>query len=331
MWQWLLVLLSLIIPISSFSASTALGPTSSEEEALLWRESQKAVASSKHQDAVNLLERLVDRYPGSPHFIQAHLLLGKSHYELGEYQAALKPIQFYVSSVQAPIPLAEGKTLLGEAYLKLKKFHEAEILTVELDQKAKKHQLPAAISLYSKILKSEALLGLKNYERALETIDTADLQNESPLKNRSTYVKLKAKIWTCEKYPDAPRMNEGEAKNQLSKRGTCLLESLLLFQKVLSTGDSKFALLSATEVDQSFQRYQNVCSHPPLPSSGKRTAQQMKRYQSELADFLQQECRKQSSTALGLLTEWKTRVFPKMAEFIEPASRTLQHDSPRKL
>ena len=56
--------INLPVVTTSLAVETSNGPTSPQEADILWNDGQKAFEKGQYQDAINDLQRLVDRYPG---------------------------------------------------------------------------------------------------------------------------------------------------------------------------------------------------------------------------------------------------------------------------
>jgi tetratricopeptide (TPR) repeat protein len=329
MWRWRLVLL-ILITHTSFGAPTSLGPTSEEEAATLWREGRLAMDDSRFQDAVNSLERMVARYAGKPGYLEAHLLLGEALLELGKSEMAVVPLKYYITANPNQLNSARARIALGHSYLNLNKLHEAYLVTLELDKMRTRHKLSSDILLETLLIKAQAQLGLKHESKAISALESAEKQlseqNSPQIKGKIYGLQLQLKFSECEQLPSKGNLDEGQIRNQLDRRGTCLLEALLLFHKILKMGDLRSAGIAVNQVNHAFKSYSVSCADPPPPPlAKKRSALETRRYREELTDLLAQECQKKAADALDLLASWKPHLSAPMmvpvTQVIEPLEK----------
>jgi tetratricopeptide (TPR) repeat protein len=337
MWRWLLVPL-ILIPIQiSFSAPTSSGPVSDQESEVLWKESQTAIQESRFQDAANLLHRYVDRYPGKLNYLEAHFHLGKALMEMGNYSLAIPHLKSFIELRSAQAEGVPARLLLIQSYLEEKKYHEAYLGTLEIDQLAKKIKLTSDFLLETLLLKTQALLGLKRETRAWSALESAEKQlsekNSSRVRGKTYGLKLDLKIKTCEELPSKGPLDEGQIRDQLTRRGTCLLEAFLIYQNVLKTGDLRATGTTTTLIQSALKQYAFSCAHPPHPpviQGQPRTPQELERYLSELSDLLMQECRKKVQVASDLFQSWKPTLPPTGIGFYNQVSQSLENFTSRK-
>jgi tetratricopeptide (TPR) repeat protein len=311
----------------SYAAPTSLGPTSQEEAQVLWREGQAAAESSKHQDAVNYLQRLVDRYPGTPGYLKAKYFLGRSYLELDQPKKALIPLKDFISGNGLNLDSAKARTLLGQTYLAVGRFHEAYLTSLELDQIENKIALTSDIILESLLVKAQALLGLKHDSRAVSALEAAEKKltdkNSPQIRGQTYNLKLKLKILHCSQFPGPSPLDEGQIRDQLDRRGTCILEALLLFQKVLATGDLRTAGIATTQINQAYTSYYQSCKTPKItPRTA--TPLEQKRFQAELADRLTQDFKKKSNLSIEFLSSWKAQLPLSAVGAITQVSKNLK-------
>jgi tetratricopeptide (TPR) repeat protein len=338
MWRWpsmrrillpsfSLIALSLILPRGpSYGVPTSLGPTSQEEAQILWQDGQTSYAEARFQDTVNQLSRYVDRYPGNPGFLEAYFLLGRSYFELKRFKEALKTFQYYITSKGITPASAEANVWVGRSYLELGKFQEALQVSIELDQL---QSLPPEIILWKLLIKSRALLSLGHEAKASNTINIAEHEisetTSKALIGHINTLKLQAKTMSCARLKALAPLDETQALSLIERRGTCLLEALLTFNKILKTEDPTSAAEAATHLNKAFEAYKKACIHPPLPKpihGHTRTFKEMKSYRAELAELLLKNYRENSLHAFTLLNSWKPpTTSPAYDSFLRVSSR----------
>lgn len=322
MWRWLLINL-IFIPNVCVSAPTSAGAVSSEESQILWNDGSKAYSIGQYQDAVNSLERYVARYPGSPHYFQSQLLLGKSWFELNRPKDAERILKDFLNSPSPLVDQAEAKIYLGLSHIQLNKFQEALLLSKEIEQIQKKTSLPSPFIIQSLLLKAKALAGLHHTPKALQAMDSAgELLEKEPnqkLFGQLLIFQLQLKLHDCFRYPSYSPLDEGQIRNQIEQKGVCLLEGLLIYRKLLKNGEIQSLALADNEMIDAFHNYNLTCSHPLSKQNFKKTKltpQEMKNYQRELTDRVLQDCKEKWISALGLLKSWQDHLSP-------PSSRSL--------
>lgn len=348
MWQWLLLLALSLSPIfshPSLGAPTYVGPASDKEAVILWHEGQMSLGASRYQDAVNALQRYVDRYPGQAHYLKAHLLLGQAYLELGMTQKAIPLLESCVTASKVPLELGlHCRIELAKSYIRLKKFHEAILLiTRQTAQQALsiESSLPW-ISHQLALLQVQALLGLDQEGNALKVWDSKlkRLPMNTPLQitSQASLLHLQLKIKECDHLPSTKPflvplhlpvpLNEAQVQNQLERKGTCLLETLLPFQKLLTERDLKTANQGADELSLTFQNYLQLCTSPPaslIQVSNEMSTVQRQKYLAELTDSLIERCRMKTEEALRQLTSWTSTLPASMKTPLTRVTHALEH------
>jgi tetratricopeptide (TPR) repeat protein len=318
MWLWLSAALILFPSYNSMGAPTSLGPTSKGEAQLLLKEGRAALRDARYQDAENYLKRLVDRYPGDQGYLEAHNLLGTALVRADKPKEAVPLLKDYISATGANPESAKARLLLGHAFLDLNQYEEAHLIALEIEIMEAKTKLTSDIKLEALLIKSRALLGLKHEARAINALEAAEKElsekNSAEVRGRAYVLHLQLKTLTCARFPSAGSLTEAQTKDQFERRGTCLLEAVLLFRKILESGDETSMENAVDQVSDSYHDYLHACGHPPASalflnknkiSNQKPSALQRKRYQSELTDVIVVDCRKKSNEAIDLLQSWR--------------------------
>jgi len=326
MWLWPYIIL-LCVQFSQ-AAPTSLGPTSASEAEVLWQEGQIAVTQARYLDAVHYFQRLVDRYPGKPGYWKAHYFLGKSFLELKQPKKSLPFLKAYLSASGVSKDSIRARNTLGNTYLALGLFHEAYLTTLEVDELSKKEILPSDTVVESLLVKTQALLGLGHEIRAISAIDAAEKQlsekNSSEVKSQVYFLRLKLKIHHCNQFPGPGPLNEGQLRDQLERRGTCLVEAVLILKKVLTAENSKTASQASDEIAESFKNYYQSCTSPIAAFKGI-TSVEKQRFKTELSDQLTQDFKKKSHLALEFLTSWKSQLSSEMNSTVSQIEKKLQN------
>ncbi len=333
MWLWLSILLT--FQSMSYGAPSSLGPTYDQEAQIIWKKGYAAIQNSHFQIAVNHLQRLVDRYPSDSNALEAHFLLGKAFLELGKAKEAIAPLKYFILSANTHPASIRARLYLGTAYLDLKEFLNAVSVIEEINHLPSKLK-SLDMNQDARLIEIEALLGLKHEARARSAMETA-IREMSNKMSRSTqgktlFLDLNLKVLECNHLPSPDSMNENQLKNQLDRRGTCLLEALLLYRNTLINKDIPSATQATELLSQAFQDYDHSCTTPSLHLNAhelKRSPQQKSAYLGELADLLIQECGKKYNTGLALLNSWKSVLPPITSNLTLKVYHTLKNLSPR--
>ncbi|MBI3534903.1 MAG: tetratricopeptide repeat protein [Deltaproteobacteria bacterium] len=319
----LAVLAFVQVTLANQTLKSSIGPTSESEKALLWEDATKSFEVGNYNDAIRLFERIIHRYPSSPNYLKAHFYLGQAYLKTNNPTKALTPLKYFCEATGKTELGIQGKLLLSEAYLEVKKFHEAYLAAQEIIQLHKKNTFPSEFWILALIHKAQAQTNLNHDYEATLTLEQAQTElqeNQSLLKGKAAWVELQLKVKKCEKLGNYhfTKLNESQTRSQIERRGTCLLESLILYLGVLQENEKKLALLSTAQMTASFQNYSKICMHPPaaLPT-GKYTKKQINQYQKELIEVLTQDCKLQQEKARQLLTSLKDQIPPTMKVHIE--------------
>lgn len=337
MSRWLLatalrlsLILSLALSLSwgpmhaALAAPTSLGPTSAEEAEILWKDGRSAFQKKKYQDAINLLQRLIDRYPGHPGYLESHKLMGEACIRNGDPERGLPYLRHYVEGTRNPTEIAQGGLALGEAYLALKKFTEAFLIAEGFEKGEGPYSLKKTLENQpilqgrTLLLKSRALIGLDQDERALAAWDSASkvlkpLKSLKSLKSDETFeVRLILKTRSCDRFPSAGPLDEAQVKDQLLRRSTCLKEALLLYRDHITSTDSPSAKNASAIILDSFAGLVHACKEPPMPprlTPKERTPEQLKRYREELSAALRADCRRALEESADLVLKFRSKQF----------------------
>ncbi|HUP56536.1 MAG TPA: hypothetical protein VM598_03725 [Bdellovibrionota bacterium] len=323
MWRWLSMLTAVAtLSLSTASAvDTSRGQTSEEEGRVLWKDGRAAAEEGRCADAVAPLSRLVDRYPGHEGYIRAHLLLGECLLALGDAKAALKPLRYFVSgSANETRPEARelfgrGRASLARAYLAAGRFQEAFLTAEEILKRS-----PGAEGM---LLKARAQIGLGQLERAEKSLGDArrgvTATSSAALRGEAAWTRMRLETRHCEKLPARGKMDEAQARNQIERRGNCLLGAALHAREAIASGDPEWSRLAEAEAREASSSFRAACSNPPDPlplRKGRRTAVEVLKYRSELADVFARDCAAKLTSAIGMVEGWSKELPAKAAPYL---------------
>lgn len=289
------------------------GARSDEEANVLWQDAQKLKQEGKLKEAAAGLERFIARYPAAPGFTEAHGLLGETYLLLNQPSKALKPLQFALEANASSSPTRASLQLTRtEGLLMLKRWHEALLSANEVLQKAPENP---ELRAHASLLKGEALAGLKEKLRAQPALDSARGEFSAgltpELKLHAFMLELELKLYDCSLLPSKGALSEDQVRDQMNRRGLCVLEGVQKYLQLFKQPSSEARVLTkATDLlVAAFNLHSLKCKNPPPPlplitenGPKTRTAVQLKRYRAELAFSLAKECRanfKQAEEALN--------------------------------
>ncbi len=284
--------------------------TPQNEAKTLWIESQSALTHNDLENAIYFLKQFVSRYPGQPDFLKAQILLGSALRKSGKTEESIPYFTDYIRNTQINPDSIQARLELSQAYLDTKKFSEAHLAVLEAE-KALQTRPNLELRIPVLFMKAQSWIALDRDFQAFQLIESLEKQfmqgSDLKMKGKGYNLKITAKTHLCAQLNLKGNLNESQIHNQIERRGLCLLEALLIFQKTLQIGHHPFIDSTTIELEKAFSDYHQACSHPPAPKS--RTRQAQNQFQKELADWLIPECQKKSSTALELLDSWKPQ-FP---------------------
>src|SRR5262249_2092145 len=135
---------------------------------LLLRDGKKYYEHGQYSESAWAFERLTNKFPAAPGYLEAHLYLGKSRLQLNQYEGAVPPLKYYIQVAGRSPSVPPAKLLLGDAYLGLKKSQEALLTSLEV-LNAKPH---GEVLLEALLLKTRALTKLEKPKQAKEAFDS---------------------------------------------------------------------------------------------------------------------------------------------------------------
>lgn len=293
---------------------------SPEEGAILWKDGSSDAQAGLCADAVPKLTRFVDRYPGHEGYVRAHLLLGECLYRLGDFKEAIRRLQYFTSGSANENPaealelFQKGRVALGWAYLAADRGNEAYLTSLDIAKRVKKDEATSRIALQGLLIKARALVLLKQDAKAEKTVDSV-IQRLSPdsdaeLRGEAAWVRMKLVSRRCTQLPGKGGMDEAQARDQLRRRGSCMLEATVLAREALISGQEEWARKAELETRQASSGFRAACATPPPPAKIKRSKTELQKYNAELADVLAKDCAKTLRGAVSLVEGWNKDVPP---------------------
>src|SRR6185437_5970364 len=265
-----------------------------------------AFQEGHYQDAINSLQRLVDRYPGYPGYLEAHRYLGRSLMLVNRPADAEKPLRSYINATGDRKLGIQTRLWLAEDELMLSKANQAYLTTLAVEKETKERGPHPDQSLYaqSQFLKTRALLAMNQDRRAQRVLDSIALspavESNPMLKGGLARTQIELKLRSCAKLPvtgsHAKPMTDGQARDQFSQRALCLQEALALFETAAESGDSQTATDAGHRISEAYRAYAMAVRNPPPPIGlrpTESTPEQKKQYKVELVDRLERD-RKQA-------------------------------------
>lgn len=323
MWHWL----SIVALCSSALAGSEHGPKSREEAMVLWEEGKASYQNGDYATAVNQLKRLTDRYPGEKGFLEAHLLLGLSYQEQGQFEHSLKPLRYFHHADQKTDQGLKASLALSRAYCNTRRFSECLLLANESLTRSQS-SLQRAEAL---VLKSTSLLGLQDEVRAeqsLETFKKAATADSDIVRfaAEAGAVEMELKVRSCNKLASRAPLDEILVQAQYKSRGQCLQEAFnLLRQHVEKTSGEAWHLKARDSLRQGIEKYSQVAWSPPRPP-GKRTGEQLKLYSAELSQWMKRERQVFQKQLVNLAEEWKKSAPAAADRYVSPLVSAIDQD-----
>jgi len=318
MWQkpWIkfyLILILFSVNTSKAKVAPAVGPSTMEESTLLFQNAQSAYRLHQFKEVIRLLSRFIQRYPGTPGYLSAHLMLGRSYIHSQQPRNALAPLKYFIHASGWTEDSLKARLNISRAYYLTGQYQKAMLSAIEVMEPGTRHPviIPRDIFNSGLLQKSWAHIGLKQHRRAKQTLDSffAKFPGRNPLKPRhlatqARRLEIELKAIECSQLTTGKILEEAEVRNRMKARGTCFLETLVPLQSGFKAGDPYWAKQARLAVAKSYLDFIQACNHPPKPP-GKRTPIQLKRYKQELVQVLAHDCREYRTKALGMLNDWK--------------------------
>lgn len=308
------------------------GPTSAQEAKILWQDGKSAYDHGMDEDAIPKLERFVARYPGYPAYLEARHVLAQAYLRQREPAKAKTELKAFIQAQGKSGAAVIARNELARADLELKLYSEALLTANETIKittaSGARTRLAEALTL-----RARAQLGLNQDKRATDSLVSAIQALPTPapaqLSGEARELKLELKLRHCDKFPSDEKLEEAQVRDQLGRRGSCLLDSLILFKNVLATEDASSCEDSQGRISQAYASYWEKCVHPPGPPAIRpkdRDARQLKTYFRELAVVLEEDCRQKIHQGQELIQSWRSggSAGPRMEDALKKASAELE-------
>ncbi len=327
-WRFKLVFAVFGISFSAFAASTSTGPTSDTEGKFLWENGKASFEKKDYADATRELQRFVDRYPGYPGYLEAHRLLGKSWIGAGHPEKAIVPLRYFVQDCgkdQASEQL-QARIWLGEAYIGAHRYDEAFLVSLEAEKSKE-----GAQSVLPLFLKTNALIHLNKDKSAESVLAIAQkrlgTRKDPALLSEALFLRLWLNTRVCAKLGSEKIGDEGTVREQINRRGTCLLDSLLTFKEILMAQDPSESSKATEKMKEAYDDFAHACANPPRPTQlhpTPRNAQQLRSYRLELTAKLKQDCQGKYLDALDFLSTWKPKLPASTSRYVNAVTKELE-------
>jgi TolA-binding protein len=330
------------------AAETSTGPTSPEEASVLWNDGKSAFDAEDYAKSIPLFQRLVDRYPGSSGYLEAHRFLGRAYLLNDRAKDSIDPLRYYISAASDRELSVRTRVWLAEAYLATDNPREAYLSSLEIEKSPSADPQTFA---EGELMKAQVLIALKQQEKAQKVLDAVKqkpiLQTDPLLIGQAAHVELQLKVHDCGK-PVIPQeetpnkasgkkgsatgpsgMDELKVQDAYARRAVCLQEALVLVRHVLDASGTGKDLMTVNEAQsvilRGFEQYnRSILNPPPAVRASAQTAKQKKQYREELVDHLQIDRKKTYDEANTSLLEWKKEASAISAPAYDQLAQKLQ-------
>jgi tetratricopeptide (TPR) repeat protein len=300
---------------------TSSGPATPAGAAVLLSEARQDYEHGLYEESIAPIERLLNRYPGYPDaktYRELRAWLGHCLLVARKPEQAITPLETYIEGAgpsdqnQARGPgmlRVWGRIWLIEAYLQLEKYREALIAAQELLSDAD-HRATPEFEARSLLLAARALIALNRENDAQQRVDAASraalLSGEPKVLGEQRLLQLELKLYRCSLWPSAKRLNEAETIDQLDRRGTCLEEAIIDFERLASAKSEEHLSLGQETLNLGYRRYLSACKNPPeaMPAQINPSPRQRATYLSELSAKVGPACRQHAASGAELLRQW---------------------------
>lgn len=306
MLPWLLIV-SLNTALS-LAGTSSTGPVSPTEADILWTDARKALDDRKLETAVPLLTRLVDRYPGYPGHLESHFILGQTLLTLKQDKKAIPYLRFYVSGAKSPEDLGIGRISLGWALIRTQKYQEAYLTSLELEKL--KAYVPHAL-----LLRARAQVGLKRNDDAILSLaalpkDLTPFAGNNWLPGEVLDTQHFVKLAQCKNLASRKPTPENDAIESVEKQSACLMESFLIFEKLVTTSLTVPIERALVDAKTAWKVFHQSCMNPPPPKykdQKPREAKDFVRYKKELRSLLSKKYTATKTQLKDFLDDWRKR------------------------
>jgi tetratricopeptide (TPR) repeat protein len=317
-WKSLIKSFSIFLFICSLNVHSATPvvnkPADPKEAQILWQEGKSAFDKKNYKDAEQYLRKLVDQFPAHSNYLDSLMILGKTYLEQNQSDQAMVVLKDYSRSVSlkgTSDSFFQAKLWLGDAYLQKKSYNEAYLLAVELE----KHKLAPVFEIQRLLLKASSLMGKQQDAYSSRVLDAAQklLTKMGPnngLEGPVSSVQLTLKLKNCRKFPSSGNLEEEQIIDQLNRRGTCLLEALLLYKQILNSQSNPHIVNSTQTISSAYKDYLKSCENPydaTIKPKGKRSNLENQKHVSELSVKLKDDFGRKLTHSLDLLVGWKEK------------------------
>ncbi len=327
-----------------------------DQQLVLWDESLAYFDQEKDASARLSLERYLARFSHSPQRHEARLLLAVVLLRQGESRTALPHLKMLAEGAASEVKGQPGelywrsRVLMAQAYLNLKKWHEAELVARELGASSRRFQAEGLLiqseARLRRIQRSRQVsadwdLSLKSGEGFfldpspwLEKEQSAEWQSSvvsrvSPrfeeLQQRRIWVSNQSHLEKCSHFLKGGPLDEAGVRAQLDARGSCLVEALgkltplytdhltqLGFRRPGIKWQMDFLSAASDDWREGFVQFAKRVQFPPGPP-GKRTSEELKVYFFELKAVLDPLVQDWARRSLEVIESWKTHSPEKTA------------------
>ncbi len=252
-------------PQPTTSALTSAEPKATADS--LWNEGMEAFIKRKWKIAEASLRALAAEYPSDSRVLDAKLAIGRILHEKRDWDGMIAVLREYLDVAGKRPEVKEARLLLGNAYLKTKKWSEANLLSQEiLEHTSIEDFSDRARAL---LIQAQAQIGLNqivNGERTLALFEglsagRGDLDEENA---EFSFLKGFLKSKECARFPSEAELPEDQLLHQFARKSVCLIdEAQLLFRASLMKKQEDLAP-AIDGLKKNWDDFKMMVSAPPL-------------------------------------------------------------------
>ncbi len=181
------------------------------------------------------------------------------------------------------------------------------------------------------LVRSHALLELKNYTEAYRTLDSAEAalkklsqKLQAELQPSLQFMQLKLELRECDRLPTSTKLDEAQAKDQWQRKSLCVQKAFLKLQSLYVSQAAKWIDAGRKDVIQALKTFRHTSLAPPSPLETLK-ADELKNYQTELSSYFWEQYSGVMKELSETTVRWKSEVSPAFRESLDSLNKEIQN------